>query len=328
MAVKPKAYAILEGLAQEMEANPELHVNFGQTGHVASLPTGEVLDVNQLFPYPRTIIRAISPIDEGWYAGWGSGMAASGVPVVVAFPSMAQYIACEYIFNNISKLHHMTGGQAGQPVVLWMTASRRREGSGGQHVEVGTESVYTYFGGLKVVVHSNAYDAKGLMISAIRSGDPIAFFDYSDVGSAPPVDVPDEAYEVPIGEAAVRQEGTDLTIVAWAPASLFVDRALADIEAAGISAEFIDPRSLKPLDVATLAQSVEKTGRLLVVEHGNYTSGYGGHVVSEVAQEVSGAKYKRLAFPDSPGPSSKEMMRWMIPDEAKILDAAKQLAAL
>jgi len=82
--------------------------------------------VNSLFPYPRTIIRAISPIDEGWYAGWASGMAASGLPVVIVFSSTAHYIATEYIFKHIAKLRHMTGGQATQSVVMWFGGSRRR----------------------------------------------------------------------------------------------------------------------------------------------------------------------------------------------------------
>jgi pyruvate dehydrogenase E1 component beta subunit len=328
MAVKPIAYAMLEGLAQEMEANPKLHVNFGQASHVASDPSGAALDVSKMFPFPRTITRAIAAIDEGSYAGWASGMAAAGFPAVIRFPSMAQFIAFEYVYNNIAKLRYMTGGQVTQPIVLWFDGSRRSEGSGGQHVEVGSESVYAYLAGLRIGVPSNAYDGKGMLITAIRSGDPIALFQYGDVGSAPPMDVPDEQFEVAFGEAAVRQRGTDLTIVAWAPASLRVANALEDIKAAGISAEFIDPRWLKPLDVPTLAASVRKTGRLLVVEHGNYTQGFGASIVSEVAQEVSGAKFKRLAFPDAPGPHSKEMMRWMIPDEAKIVDAAKQMMEL
>src|SRR5690606_33341925 len=136
-------------------------------------------------------------------------------------------------------------------------------------------------------------------------------------------DVPDEAYEVPLGEAAVRQEGRDLTIIAWAPATAEVNEALPEIARAGISAEFIDPRSLKPLDLETLARSARKTGRVLVVDHGYYTNGFGQHVIAEIAQEVPGVKVRRIAFPDVPGPGAAAMMSWLRPDAPKIVDAAR-----
>ncbi len=148
---------------------------------------------------------------------------------------------------------------------------------------------------------------------------------YPEVRGGAQPNVPDEAYEVPLGEAAIRQSGSDLTIVAWAPATVEVARALPLLAEAGISAEFIDPRSLKPLDVETLAQSARKTGRMLVVDHGHYTNGFGSHVIAEVVQEVPGTKTRKIAFPDVPGPGSGAMMTWLRPDAPKIVDAAKQL---
>ena len=158
--------------------------------------------------------------------------------------------------------------------------------------------------------------------------DPVVFRDYSEVASGEQPDVPDDAYEVPIGKAAVRQEGKDLTIVAWAPATVDVQIALPDIAKAGISVEYIDPRTLKPLDVDTLTASVKKTGRMLVVDHGNYTAGFGSHVIAEVVQKVPGAKCARIAYPDAPGPGAKGMMAWMRPDAPKIVDAAQKLVKL
>jgi pyruvate dehydrogenase E1 component beta subunit len=151
------------------------------------------------------------------------------------------------------------------------------------------------------------------------------YLDYSEVKAGEQPDVPDEAYEVPLGKAEIRQQGRDLTLVAWAPATTDVRRALPDLEKAGISVEFIDPRSLKPLDVETLVASARKTRRLLVVEHGHYTAGFGAHVIAEVVQEVPGTKVRRLAFPDVPGPGSAVMMSWLRPDAPKIVDAAVQL---
>lgn len=327
MAKKPYAYAVLEGVAQEMRTTPTLSMNFGVGSAVPTAVSvdGKVLDLTREFGYPRTPPPGGGPIDEAWHTGWGAGMAMTGCPAIVRYPSMANLFGVEYIFNQIGKLRHMTGGQAAMPIVLWLTGAGRTRGSAGQHTDVGIESVYTWIPGLKVVVPSNAYDAKGLMIAAIRDPDPVAFIDYAEVASGAQPDVPDEAYAVPIGKAEVRQEGKDLTIVAWAPASLDVAKALPEIAKAGISVEFIDPRSLKPLDVDTLVNSVKKTGRLLVVDHGYYTNGFGSHVIAAVAQQVTGAKVKKLSFPDAPGPGAGVMMAWMRPDAPKIIDAAKQM---
>lgn len=156
--------------------------------------------------------------------------------------------------------------------------------------------------------------------------NPVVYFDYPEVKAGDQPDVPGDAYEVLLGKAAVRQEGTDLTIVAWAPATVDVRQALPDIAKAGISAEVIDPRTLKPLDVATIEESVRKTRRLLVVEHGYYTASFGSHIIAEVAQSVAGARMRKIAFPDASGPGAAGMMAWLRPDAPKILDAAIQLA--
>ncbi len=211
------------------------------------------------------------------------------------------------------------------PFVLWVDGAGRRRGSAGQHTDVGAEALYANLPGIKVVVPSNAYDAKGLLISAIRDPDPVAYMDYPEVKSGNQPDVPDEAYEVPLGQAVVRQKGRHLTLVAWAPATVDVRRALPSLAKAGISVEHIDPRSLKPLDVDTLVASVRKTRRLLVVEHGHYTAGFSSHVIAEVVQEIPGVKTRKLAFPDVPGPGAAGMMPWLRPDAPKIVDAAKQL---
>jgi pyruvate dehydrogenase E1 component beta subunit len=145
------------------------------------------------------------------------------------------------------------------------------------------------------------------------------------MGSVPPLDVPDEPYTVPIGKAAVRQEGKDITIVAWAPATIEVEKALPELAKANISVEYIDLRTIKPMDVDTLVTSVKKTQRLLVVEHGHYTNGFGSHVLAEVAQKVRGALLKKLSFPDAPAPAAAEMIVWMTPDAPKIVDAAQKM---
>ena len=324
MANKSYNYAQLEGVAQEMRANPDMVYYYEYQRPVSTLPTGEVLDLVQEFGEPRTSGRGW-PIDEQWITGAAIGAAAAGSKAIARLPSMAQIYALEYVYNQAGKIRSMTGGQASMPFVLWVDGASRGRGSAGQHTDVGVEALYVNLPGIKVVVPSNAYDAKGLLVSAIRDPDPVVYIDYPEARSGEQPDVPDEAYEVPLGEAVVRQEGRDLTMVAWSPAVVDVRRALPELAEAGVSVEFIDPRSLKPLDVPTLVRSVRKTGRLLVVEHGHYTGGFGSHVIAEVVQELPGVKAKKIAFPDVPGPGAAGMMSWLRPDVPKIVDAAKQL---
>jgi pyruvate dehydrogenase E1 component beta subunit len=328
MAKKPYAYALLEGLAQEMKRDSTICVNFGQGAELATLATGEILNVAEMFPSPRTISGDVSPIDEQFYVGWCAGMAAAGMKAVTRLPNMAHMVAFEIVWSQVAKMHYGSGGQVNQPVIIWIAGPSRQNGQSIQHTDVGVESMYAYLGGLKVVIPSDAYDGKGLLISALRGTDPVLFLDYSEVATGEQPDVPDEAYVVPIGKAIVRAEGKDMTIAAWAPSTVEVKKALPELTKAGISAEFIDLRTLKPLDTETLFNSVKKTGRLLVVEQGNYTQGFGSHVLAEVAQEVPGAIIRKISFPDAPGPGAAEMIRWMTPDAPKIIDAAQQLVKL
>jgi pyruvate dehydrogenase E1 component beta subunit len=321
---KSYAYAQYEGLAQEMRKNPDMVYFFEYGAPTAVLPTGEVIDIVKEFGPLRTSGPGWA-IDEAWITGAAIGVAAAGSPAVARLPSMAAIFPIEYVYNQAGKLRSMTGGQASMPFVLWVDGASRRRGSAGQHTDVGQEALYAALPGIKVVVASNAYDAKGLLIAAIRDPDPVVYYDYAEVKAGEQPDVPDEAYEVPLGQAAVRQEGRDVTLVAWAPATVDVARALPAIAKAGISVEYIDPRTLKPLDVDTLVASVRKTRRLLVVEHGHYTGGYGSHVIAEVVQAVPGVKARRISFPDVPGPGSGVMMEWLRPDAPKIIDAAIQI---
>ena len=324
MAKKSYNYAQLEAVAQEMRANPDMVFYYEYQAPTATLPTGEVLNIAKEFGELRT--SGIGwPIDETWIVGAAIGAATAGSKAIARVPSMATIYAIEYVYNQAGKIRSMTGGQASMPFVMWIDGAGRSRGMAGQHTDVGFEALYAQLPGTKVVAPSNAYDAKGLLVTAIRDPDPVIYLDYSEVKAGDQPDVPDEAFEIPLGKAAIRQTGRDLTLVAWAPATVDVARALPELTQMGISVEFIDPRSLKPLDVETLVASVRKTRRLLVVEHGHYTSGFGAHVVAEVAQEVGGAKVRRLAFPDVPGPGAAGMMAWLRPDAPKIIDAVVQM---
>lgn len=324
MPKKPYGYAQLEAVRDEMRQNPDMVYFYQNQIPTATLPTGEVIDLVKEFGPVRTSGRGWA-IDETWIAGAAIGAATAGSKAVARLPMMTPIYAIEYVQNQAGKIRSMTGGQASMPFVLWQDGASRSRGSAAQHTDVGMESIYAQLPGIKVVAPSNAYDAKGLLIAAIRDPDPVVYLDYGDVKSGEQPDVPDEAYEVPLGKAEVRQKGTDLTIVAWAPASVDVKRALPDIAKKGISVEYIDPRTLKPLDVDTLVASVKKTKRLLVVEHGHYTCGFGSHVIAEVVQAVPNVRARKLSFPDVPGPASGVMMAWLRPDAPKIIDAAIQM---
>jgi len=318
MAKKPFAYAVYEGIAQEMRKNPKLGIIWQLSIPVGTLATGEVVDLLKEFGPNRCIA---APIDEDMNIGWGIGHALTGSPAIVQSPSMTSMFTMDVAYEQCSKLRSMTGGQASMPVVLYMQGAGRTEGTAAQHNDVGQEAAYAWLPGVYVVCPTNAYDAKGLMTTALHSKDPVFYVQYSESGSSTPVEVPDDAYEVPFGKAAMRQEGKDLTLVCWAPATIDVEKAMPDLTKAGLSVEIIDLRSIKPWDTAMVYASVKKTGKLLVVEHGPYTQGFGSFVASEVAQFVPGVKIRRVAFPDAPGPCAKEMILWMRPDAPKIVDA-------
>jgi pyruvate dehydrogenase E1 component beta subunit len=210
-------------------------------------------------------------------------------------------------------------------MVLWADMARRSPLQGGQHADAGLESAYARLAGLKVVIPSNPYDAKGLMISAIRDVDPVVYCHYPLPATGP--EVPDEPYTVPIGEAAVRTEGKDITIVGYAPQTVEIARAVELLEKEGISAEFIDPRTLAPLEgvMEPIIKSVKKTGRLLTSDEGSYSFCNCAEIIARVAEAVPGVHVKRLAFPDAPAPGAPEMLDYMQVDAGKIVAAAKKL---
>ncbi len=201
-------------------------------------------------------------IDEQWIVGAALGMSMIGVPAIAHIPSMTTFIPYELMFNHAGKLRHMTGGQAAFPMVLWANMAGRSPFQAAQHADAGLESSYARLAGLKVVIPSSPYDAKGLMTSAIRDVDPVVFCHYSMPASGP--DVPDEPYTVPIGEPAVRCEGKDITLVGYAPQTAELAKAVELLKQEGISAEMIDPRTLAPLEGdAGDVSTQQATGRLL-----------------------------------------------------------------
>lgn len=324
MAPKQGNYAVLEAIQHEMRNDPHMTMLYEYQRPVAVSPLGTVIDLHQEFGAPR--IPDWGPIDEEWFVGGAAGIAMTGVRAIAHVPSMCTVRCFELVFNQVGKLRHMTGGQVNMPLVIWQDAAGRSPGMAGQHADAGQEALYASIPGIKVVVPSNPYDAKGLMTAALRENDPVIFFHYGAINSVP-VDVPDDDYVVAIGEAAVRQEGTDITIVGYGPAALEIQKAIPLLAEAGISAEVIDPRTLKPLPIEAISASVMKTGRLLVVDHGHETLGTASEIIARVAMTVPGAKLARSTFPDAPPPGAKEAISWMTPDAPKIVEAARKMVS-
>jgi pyruvate dehydrogenase E1 component beta subunit len=178
--------------------------------------------------------------------------------------------------------------------------------------------------GVKTVVPSTPYDAKGMMASALRDPNPVVFLYPAGLRELIE-EVPDDQYEVPLDKAAVRMEGTDITIVGSGAGMPDVLKAADALKADGMSVEVVDLRSLKPMDTQTLVTSASKTKRLLAVDQSYYTLGPAAEVIARVAENVDGVKFKRVAFPDAPPPASPEMFLWMRPNADHIAGAARKL---
>ena len=210
------------------------------------------------------------------------------------------------------------------PVVFVMEMTGQTPGFAGQHSDYEIDSTYMHIPGVRTVVPSTPYDAKGMMHAALRSPDPVVYL-YPAGLRMLSEEVPDEPYEVPLDKAAVRQEGTDLTLVGSGGGMPDVLEAAKRLTEAGMSVEVIDLRVLKQMDTETLVKSVAKTKRLLAVDQTYYTLGPAAEVVARCAENVDGARFRRIAFPDAPPPASPEMFSWMKVTADRIVNAAQAM---
>ena len=314
-------YAELEGIQTEMRKDPNIFMFFEYQIPVAAAPGKPVINLEKEFGRLRVNHAGL---DEIWYIGAAMGAGMTGQRAIGHIPSMTPLVPFELIAWHAGRLRHMTGGQATFPVLLIIQQSNMAPGSAGQHSCYGEEKYYAGTPGIKVVIPSTPYDAKGLAIAALRDPDPVV---YIETRGMPTIgeDAPDEAYEVPIGKAKIVSEGKDITIVGFGLIMDQMYKALDKLKSEGVSAEVIDLRTINPLDDQTVINSVKKTGKLLCAESGYYTLGVMAEVVARTAEALPGTKIKRIAFPDSPPPGSPEMMNWMKVDAGKIYNAAKKL---
>jgi pyruvate/2-oxoglutarate/acetoin dehydrogenase E1 component len=321
MARKSFMYSVLEAVQYEMRQDKNMIWIFELTPPVASTPGKPVINLEREFGRLRVVNTGI---DENWMVGCVLGAGLAGSKAVTYVPYQGACMPFQMIQNHAGKLRSMTGGDAAMPVVFIMEMTGQTPGFGGQHSDYEIDTYYAHIPGVKTVIPSNPTDAKGMMVSAIRDPNPVVFL-WADGLRDMVEEVPDEQYTTPLDKAALRSEGSDITIVGSGGGMPEVLKATEMLQKAGMKVETIDLRSLKPMDTETLVKSVQKTKRLLTVDQSYYTLCPGAEVIARVAENVDGARYKRIAFPDAPPPAAPEMFLWMRPNANHIVGAATKL---
>ncbi len=318
--------AMVEAIAGEMRENEEVFV-MGED--VADY--GGIFDSTEglLDEFGRDRVMDV-PISETGFIGAGVGAAQAGMrPVVELMFADFFGVAMDQIYNQMAKNTYMSGGAVNVPMVL-MTAVGGTYNDAAQHSQT-LYGTFAHLPGMKVVVPSDAHDAKGLMTAAIRDDDPVVFMfhkrlmglGWMPAPDGPKTGVPKESYELPLGEAEVRREGSDATVVTL---GLHVHRAMEAaerLEDDGVDAEVIDLRTLVPLDTETVVESVRKTGRLVVVDEDYRSFGVTGEIVARVAEDALSDldSVERVAIPDVPIPYSRPLEDEIVPGVDDIVDA-------
>jgi pyruvate/2-oxoglutarate/acetoin dehydrogenase E1 component len=321
MARKSFMYSVLEAVQYEMRQDKNMIWIFELTPPVSSTPGKPVINLEREFGRKRVVNTGI---DEMWMAACTLGAGLAGTKAVTYIPYQGNCMCFQIIQNHAGKLRSMTGGVASMPIVYILEMTGQTPGFAGQHSDYEIDTYYAHIPGLKTVVPSNPTDAKGMMHAAIRDPNPVAFL-WADGLREMIEEVPDGPYTTPLDKAALRSIGSDITIVGSGGGMPEVLKATAELQKQGMKVETIDLRSLKPMDTETLVNSVQKTKRLLTVDQSYYTLCPGAEVIARVAENVDGARYKRIAFPDAPPPAAPEMFLWMRPNAEHIVAAAKKL---
>lgn len=271
-----------------------------------------------------------TPITELGFAGLGVGAAMAGLRPIIEFMTFNfSILATDQIINSAAKMLYMSGGQFNIPIVF--------RGPGGSAFQVSSqhsqaiESWFAYFPGLKVVMPSTPADAKGLLKSAIRDDDPVIFIEqermYGNKGEVP--DDPD--FTIPLGVADVKREGKDATIVARSLTVPLALKAAEILEKEGVSCEVIDPRTIRPLDIITIIESVKKTNRAVVAEESHPFCSVGTEIAAEITErafDYLDAPVKRVSGADVPMPYAKNLEERAVPSVNQIVTAVREVAYL
>ena len=316
--------AVAEGIARELRRDPAvvcLGEDIGKAGGVFKTTQGlfEEFGPDRIWD---------TPISEQAIMGLAMGAAMTGMRPVAEIMFSDFFAVCwDYLANEIPKMRYMTGGQVTIPLVV-RTANGGGLGFGAQHSQA-VENWTLTVPGLKIVAPSNPADVVGLMASAVRSADPVVFFEHKGLFASKGEAAP-EGHVVPLGEAAIARAGSDVTIVALAATVPMALAAAERLASDGISAEVIDLRCLVPLDMATVLASLGRTSRLLIVEENPFQGGWGGTVASIVADEgfeLLDAPVRRVAAACVPLPFADALEQQVIPSAESVADAVRTLVA-
>ena len=314
--------AVREAMSQVMRENDDVYIlgeDIGVYGGAFGVTRGMIEEFG-----PKRVRN--TPISEAAIAGAAIGSALTGMrPILELQFSDFITIAMDQMVNQAAKLRYMYGGKGKVPMVL-RTPGGSGTGAAAQHSQ-SLEAWTAHIPGLKVVQPSTAYDAKGLLKAAIDDDNPVIFYEHKLLYQTKS-DVPEELYTIPLGKADVKREGSDVTVVATA---IMVHRALEaakELEKEGISAEVVDPRTLVPLDMETIVNSVKKTGRVVVVHEAVKRGGYGGEIASNIAESEAfdylDAPIKRLGGKPVPIPYNPELEKATVPQVPDIVQAVKE----
>jgi pyruvate dehydrogenase E1 component beta subunit len=309
--------ALAEALCEEMHRDEtvfiigeDLVAHAGIFGQFKGLPE----------KFPGRIIDA--PISETAITGCGVGAALTGMRPIVDF-HFSDFVTCgmDELCNQAAKIRYMFGGQVKVPLVVWCP-----DGGGiraaAQHSQ-SLEAWFVHIPGLKVVVPSEPADVKGLIKAAIRDDDPVMFFQHKKLFAKEGV-VPEDDYIIPLGKAAVKREGADVTLLCYGSAYYLCMEAIGTLQKNEIDAEIVDLRTLKPLDMATVIRSVQKTHRAVIVHEACRTGGFGAELAARIQEElfdVLEAPVKRVAAKDVPMPFSPPMEDYVLPNSRDVVSA-------
>jgi pyruvate dehydrogenase E1 component beta subunit len=275
---------------------------------------------------PERIID--TPISENGFAGLAIGAAQTGLRPIIEFMSWNfSFVAADQLISNACKAHYMSGGRFRVPIVF--------RGPNGAAAQVScqhshcVEALYGNLPGFYVISPSNAYDAKGLLKSAIRSNNPVIFLE-NELSYGDKMEIPTEEYLVPIGKAKIVREGKDVTLISYSRMLTFCREAADELAKKGISVEVIDLRTIKPLDIATIASSIRKTHRCVIVEEGHIFAGISAEIGFQIMEhcfDELDAPLVRVCQRETPMPYSKVLERETIPNKGRILTALQEVLA-
>jgi len=314
--------AVASALAEEMRRDEKIFVmgeDVAITGGVYKATKGLLDEFG-----PQRVRN--TPLTELAILGTATGAAMCGARPVAEIMHV-DFIGCGFdiVLNQMSKMCYKTNGQVNVPLVIRTQCGRGK--SNGCTQSQSLESLFTHIPGLKVVMPSTPYDVKGLLKSAIRDNNPVIFIEHKGLYQTKG-EVPEEEYVIPLGQADVKRPGKDMTIITWSKSVLMALDAAKELEAQGIDAEVLDLRSLVPLDFEAIAQSVKKTGRVLIVHEACERSGFGAEVAAQIADKLFDeldAPILRVCGANIPVPNATLPELESAPTIPKIVAAAKRL---